>query len=409
MKYALRIAVSALLALALLAGCALAQTAEDVRAELGSCSVADYEGKTHHTYLADGAIPYEVAEYVKDAMLVWEIGWEYPAGGALDSYAQCWFPSRGIVADARYDMDGDGADEWLVLFTRDRVHEYLGVMAELWLSIYECSGDDLELSDSICLSDQWDYYSDFTRIFLMERSDGTPVLVHQDYHGVDDHDMVIWQLAYDGEEFSIHNGLEFNPWEGGYGPVILMGEGTSMDALLNISGFYPGDLKGDIYTCYDDTSFKLVLQDSNFFDLKVNQDKLGDDDMRAVLREFAAEMDLQIDDVDWDDAVCFYMTAHAASAKETILLQADSFTLDDSGHYVFRIERRLSGNTATTTGDVNLRSTPGLDGEAIGMIPANTTVAYLGEESVDERGVAWYRVRFGELEGWASSKFAQLD
>lgn len=407
MKYALRIAVSALLALALLAGCALAQTAEEVRAELGSCSVADYAGKTNRW-----DVPYEVEEYHQDGMLVWDIkDWE-DSYGHMTAYLEFWFPSRGVVADALCDLDGDGADEWLVLFTCDHPSEYyaeLGISAALWLNVYECDGDGVELRDSICLNDSWDDYSVFTKVFLMERSDGTPVLVYQDYHGVDDYDMVIWQLAYDGEEFSIRNGLEFNPWEGDYGPVILMGEGTSMDALLNISGFHPSDLKGDIYTCYDDTSFKLVLQDSNFFDLKVNQDKLGDDDMRAVLREFAAEMDLQIDDVDWDDAVCFYMTAHASPGKETLLLRADSFTLDDSGHYVFRIERRLSGNTATTTGDVNLRSTPGLDGEAIGMVPANTTVAYLGEESVDERGVAWYRVRFGELEGWASSKFAQLD
>lgn len=64
---------------------------------------------------------------------------------------------------------------------------------------------------------------------------------------------------------------------------------------------------------------------------------------------------------------------------------------------------------ARTTGDVNLRSGPGLGYDSLGVISAGNTVEYLGESSVDERGVAWYRIRYNEKEGWGSSKYVVID
>lgn len=60
-----------------------------------------------------------------------------------------------------------------------------------------------------------------------------------------------------------------------------------------------------------------------------------------------------------------------------------------------------------TTGNVNLRSGPGLNYESVGSVPQGTNLTYLGEVSIDERGVAWYKVDY-KGESWVSSKYSEL-
>ena len=64
---------------------------------------------------------------------------------------------------------------------------------------------------------------------------------------------------------------------------------------------------------------------------------------------------------------------------------------------------------AYTTGDVNLRSGPGLGYDSVGVIPAGTSVEYLGEVSTDERGVEWYHISSSGKTGWGSSKYVAID
>lgn len=61
-----------------------------------------------------------------------------------------------------------------------------------------------------------------------------------------------------------------------------------------------------------------------------------------------------------------------------------------------------------TTGNVNLRTGPGLDYDSIATVEPDTDLEYLGYTSVDERGVAWYQV---DHDGpcWISSKYSELD
>ena len=61
-----------------------------------------------------------------------------------------------------------------------------------------------------------------------------------------------------------------------------------------------------------------------------------------------------------------------------------------------------------TTGDVWLRTGPGLDYDAVSILSSGKTFEYLGESSVDERGVAWYRISAGGKEGWVSSRYTEL-
>lgn len=64
---------------------------------------------------------------------------------------------------------------------------------------------------------------------------------------------------------------------------------------------------------------------------------------------------------------------------------------------------------AYTTGDVNMRSGPSLNDGSVGIVPGGSEVEYLGEESVDDRGVTWYRIRYSGMEGWGSSKYVKLE
>ena len=61
---------------------------------------------------------------------------------------------------------------------------------------------------------------------------------------------------------------------------------------------------------------------------------------------------------------------------------------DDWGTYTEDIEM------VYTTGDVNIRKGPGKDYGSAGVIKADTVVTYLGNSSVDERGVVWYNILY---------------
>lgn len=61
-----------------------------------------------------------------------------------------------------------------------------------------------------------------------------------------------------------------------------------------------------------------------------------------------------------------------------------------------------------TTGDVWLRTGPGLDYDAVSILSSGKSFEYMGESSVDARGVTWYRISAGEKEGWVSSRYTEL-
>ena len=83
--------------------------------------------------------------------------------------------------------------------------------------------------------------------------------------------------------------------------------------------------------------------------------------------------------------------------------------------WVSSVYAQLSGgweNMYTTvegaSGDSNVRSGPGLGYESIGTLFIGDAALYLGASSVDERGVMWYCIRFGNQTGWVSEKYTLL-
>lgn len=59
-------------------------------------------------------------------------------------------------------------------------------------------------------------------------------------------------------------------------------------------------------------------------------------------------------------------------------------------------------------GDVNLRTSPNLNGSKLVVMKEGQTAAYLNGSSVDDRGVVWYKVSFNGKTGWVSSRYSEL-
>lgn len=60
------------------------------------------------------------------------------------------------------------------------------------------------------------------------------------------------------------------------------------------------------------------------------------------------------------------------------------------------------------SGDVNVRTGPGLDYDTLGTMRKGSVLEFLGRIGTDDRGVAWYYVTDGRTTGWVSSKYAEL-
>lgn len=61
-----------------------------------------------------------------------------------------------------------------------------------------------------------------------------------------------------------------------------------------------------------------------------------------------------------------------------------------------------------TTGDVYVRSGPGLDYDKKGLLTNGTKVPFLGEARYDDRGVAWYKISYEGHTRWVSSKYSKI-
>lgn len=66
------------------------------------------------------------------------------------------------------------------------------------------------------------------------------------------------------------------------------------------------------------------------------------------------------------------------------------------------------GYVDVTGATVNVRKGPGLDYNSSTVLNAGAKLAYLGETSIDTRGVAWYKISYDDVTGWVSSKYTEL-
>ena len=58
-------------------------------------------------------------------------------------------------------------------------------------------------------------------------------------------------------------------------------------------------------------------------------------------------------------------------------------------------------------GKCYVRTGPGLDYKSIGVLHRGEDAKYLGETSVDDRGVLWYKIRWNGRSAWVSSMYTR--
>lgn len=69
----------------------------------------------------------------------------------------------------------------------------------------------------------------------------------------------------------------------------------------------------------------------------------------------------------------------------------------------------INHSIRSVSGDSNVRKGPGLGYESIGILYKGEGATYCDQISYDNRGVAWYYVRFCGEYGWVSSRYTIID
>ncbi len=93
------------------------------------------------------------------------------------------------------------------------------------------------------------------------------------------------------------------------------------------------------------------------------------------------------------------------SSAFTVLAASNDLYYDDS-YYDGYSSYEASGSTVEGVyGDSNVRTGPGLGYSSLGVLKKGHTAAYLGQQSIDERCVAWYKISFKCSDAWVSSRY----
>jgi len=59
-------------------------------------------------------------------------------------------------------------------------------------------------------------------------------------------------------------------------------------------------------------------------------------------------------------------------------------------------------------GKSHVRTGPGLDYKAIGVLHRGEDAKFLGDTAVDDRGVLWYMIRWNGRVAWVSSRYTKV-
>ena len=385
------------LALCLALGCASAQTRQAVCEELGACDYADFADWEVETWVNGeekpcGPLP--EAFDSKTGMTLWQLPMGEYRGGSYVArdLLQGWFASEGMLSQANFDLDGDGQDEWLVLHVRSsEPDEYGDSYHELYLRIYEVTGEELELAEEICMDRSLDYLERMCIDVL--RVEGQTLLAYQALNRVDSPWANLWLLAYADGKLSVRAGFERDSTGDGYDGLCVHGSDTDAHEFAD-------------------------------FDFSAPH---GEDGGSAVADEVA----------DWEHYREHYREALDALPAAAELLEkvfqpmgGTSILADDPRHYelagvaltlldmdaqavapgdepVVAIRFRGAEAAVRTTASVNLRSEPSLDGAKLGAVPEGTWLPGLGEIRTDDRGVDWYKVSFEGADAWISSRYSE--
>ncbi len=110
-----------------------------------------------------------------------------------------------------------------------------------------------------------------------------------------------------------------------------------------------------------------------------------------------------------DRGVTWYQVQYYSNGVGWVSSVYAELVASDGGTGVASTEGNVTGSYVEATGgQSNVRSGPGLSYEDMGTLKKGEPAAYLGDSSVDERGVRWYSVRFEGRSAWVSSRYTTL-
>lgn len=379
--------ISLLLALALLSGVALAETAEEVYAALGSWDIDVYESMTWKHSYENEEHPYLVSESIdaETGLIAWTFEAEAPEFNSSSLYQYPWLPQIGLAGELVADLDGDGEHEWLVLSTRPGTQP--ASWETLWLSVYEIEEDGVRLADEVRLSlNPLDMCADRMELFVMEHKGGEVIFFGGAFM-VDSRWTQNYLLSYRGERLWADKALFTSRDETGAW-LIHTFDGSDAQTALNCD---PWDLPENA----EAQSFE-----ADQYDAFMSKAGLAAFDLGVYMQDPTA-------------STLFDFTP--AEGRAIPVFKLTCFAENDAGERTFRVLRNLIGEhyvpemSVRSTGNINMRDKPSLSGTIIKIIEPDVTMEYLYEDSVDDRGVAWHKVRLGDTEGWVSSKFTVIE
>lgn len=363
------------LALMLLTCGALAETREEILEALGICTIDAYEGKIN----PNEDCPYVIHEWMDSdsGLLTWDIPWDNDNDGEADySFGSHWFRPAGAIADVECDLDHDGADERIVLFNRyEMIDDYPRNM--LMLRIYEQDASGLRMADEVLLSREFDDYNCYINV-LIDQPQRSPRLIVQCITRVDGYTNKIREILYDGSSIYAGNGCGW----------------LAADCIRQWDYYPESEPAGE--------EFNWDCDDSVLYDYG------SDEEFDATVRDFDARF-VRLG-LGWTEGA--YRGSIRAIQSDNALQLAEfdiRGQLDDEGRIVARLQFMAPGRCLRTTGSVNLRSEPNLNGEIITSVETDIRLLRTGKESVDERGVTWYEVSHNGTNCWVSSRYSQPD
>ena len=101
-----------------------------------------------------------------------------------------------------------------------------------------------------------------------------------------------------------------------------------------------------------------------------------------------------------------------AETEKALKAYQTAVNLPVTGVYDEATRKALTGigapEYAVTTGDLNVRSAPGIDSRVLGVAREGSKLLYQGE-SKEVDGRLWYLVEYNGVNGWISSRFSHLE
>lgn len=348
--------------------------AEAAYEDLAWVAVDSYEGETIYWTKQ----PFVIKEYVdgESGLTNWDIDWADEDGDWIYMYASGWFPESGILGEADYDLDGDGAEEKIVL-SSDCDDDL--VINGIVVRVYEKDFDGLRYADGAYLNDQVSLYGSAFKAFLTQIN-GEPRFVFFDEMICEGPWTYLWTISYQNEQLAVDKGMNYTSYSS---PVLLNGN-VPIDALYLLSDNGWG---GSFFT-------------KEFVDEWSN----GSYSEQEQLEIFAQKMGLT-----WKNSDGISGAEVFSQTDEVVLFNVNNRARDAEGNPILRIQRAVPGKIIVSTASVNLRAEPDLDGEIIAAVEAGENLPYLGEESTDDRGVVWYKAMHENQPCWVSSKYAALN